>query len=191
MRCFGDGKDFYETYHDTEWGVPVHDDQKLFEMLCLEGQQAGLSWEIVLKKRDAYRRAFHAFDPNAVAKMGDETLKQLCTNQGLIRHRLKLFSIRNNAQKFILIQKEFGSFDRYIWAFVNGSPIVNTWKVLSDVPCSSSLSDTIAADLKKRGMTFVGTKIMYSFVQAVGMVNDHLVTCHTRSRNFTDSLAIF
>ena len=181
MRCFGDGKDFYEAYHDNEWGIPVHDDQRLFEMLCLEGQQAGLSWELILKKRDAYRTAFYGFEPNGVAEMTDAELELHCHNSALIRNRLKLFGIRKNAQKYLLIREEFGSFDNYIWEFVNRSPIVNAWKTLDEVPCSSSLSDTIAKDLKKRGMTFVGTKIIYSFMQAVGMINDHLTTCHLRS----------
>ena len=176
-RCFGNGKEFYADYHDHEWGIPVHDDQHLFEMLILEGAQAGLSWELILSKREGYRRAFHHFDPVKVANMTDQELERLTHNPSIVRNRLKIFSVRQNAQVFLKIQEEFGSFDQYIWQFVEGKPLVGHWKTFQDVPCSSELSDQISKDLKKRGMSFVGTKIIYSFMQAVGLVNDHLTTC--------------
>jgi len=179
-RCFGEGKEFYEIYHDQEWGVPVHDDQKLFEMLVLEGAQAGLSWETVLKKREGYRKAFHRFDPKRVAAMKDAELEALRDNPEIIRNRLKIDAARKNAQVFLEIQKEFGSFDDYLWAFVDHEPIVNQWKDFSEVPVSTEVSDAISKDLKKRGMTFVGTTIIYAYMQAVGLVDDHLLTCFKR-----------
>ena len=177
MRCFGNGKDFYEKYHDEEWGKPVFDDQRLFEMLCLEGAQAGLSWETILKKREGYKAAFHGFDPKRVAQMSDEELIRLRENPAIVRNRLKIFSVRKNALAFLRIQKEFGSFSNYLWAFVENSPINNQFEQLSDVPVSTKLSDKISKDLKKRGMSFVGTTIIYAFMQAIGLVNDHLVSC--------------
>ena len=179
VRCFGDGvgKEFYAEYHDKEWGRPLHDDRQLFEMLVLEGMQAGLSFAMILKRRAAYRLVFHGFDPVKVAKMSDEELEELRQDQRIIRNRLKIYSARRNALVFLKIQKEFGSFDRYVWAFVDHKPIVGKWKVFKDVPCSSLESLNLSKDLKKRGMTFVGPKIVYSFMQAVGMVNDHIQDC--------------
>lgn len=183
-RCFGGeaGKEFYADYHDREWGIPLHDDTRLFELLILEGAQAGLSWETVLKKREGYRKAFHHFDPVKVAAMDDEELKALCQNPEIIRNKLKIFSARQNAQVFLTIQKEFGSFDRYIWSFVNGKPIINQHKRLKDIPPTSPQSDALSKDLKKRGMKFVGSTIIYAYMQAVGMVNDHLADCWCHSR---------
>jgi DNA-3-methyladenine glycosylase I len=178
-RCFGGNpdKEFYTKYHDTEWGVPSHDDNHLFEMLILEGAQAGLSWETVLKKRAGYRKAFHRFSPGKVAAMSDHELQTLLKNPDIIRNRLKIYSARKNAQAFLEIQKEFGSFDKYVWGFVNKKPIMNHWKSFKEVPATTPESDALAKDLKKRGMTFVGSTIIYAFMQAVGMVNDHLVGC--------------
>lgn len=179
IRCFGngEGKEFYADYHDHEWGVPVHDDRHLFEMLTLEGAQAGLSWETVLKKREGYRQLFHQFDPTKVANMTDQELEKLTQDPAIIRNRRKIFSARQNAQVFLKIQEEFGSFDKYVWQFVEGKPIIGHWKTLQDVPCSTELSDSLSKDLKKRGMSFVGSTIIYSFMQAVGLVNDHLINC--------------
>jgi DNA-3-methyladenine glycosylase I len=178
-RCFGDepGKELYAEYHDNEWGIPQHEDRHLFEMLILEGAQAGLAWETVLKKRAAYRQAFHRFDPAKVAKMTDMELDTLLENSGLIRNRLKIYSARQNARVFLQIQKEFGSFDRYLWAFVDHKPIVNQWKRPDQVPTSTPQSDFLSKNLKKRGMTFVGPTIIYAYMQAVGLVNDHLTNC--------------
>lgn len=178
-RCFGGkpGQEFYAAYHDTEWGIPSHEDQHLFEMLILEGAQAGLSWETILKKREGYRKAFHHFNPQKVASMQDTELEALRENPEIIRNKLKIYGTRQNAQIFLKIQKEFGSFERYLWSFVKGKPIVNHWKHFNEVPSSTIESDALSKDLKKRGMTFVGSTIMYAFMQAVGMVNDHLVGC--------------
>lgn len=178
-RCFGNkpGQELYAKYHDLEWGVPSHEDQHLFEMLVLEGAQAGLSWETVLKKREHYRKAFYQFDPKKVASMSDEELETLCQNPGIIRNRLKIYSARQNARIFLSIQKEFGSFDKYIWKFVSYTPIANHRKSLQELPCISPESDAISKDLKKRGMNFVGSKIIYSYMQAIGMINDHLLGC--------------
>ncbi len=178
-RCFGDkpGQDFYADYHDNEWGIPEHDDRKLFEMLILEGAQAGLSWETILKKREGYREAFHGFDVAKVAAMSDDELHEQLQDPKIVRNRLKVFGARKNAGVFLDIQKEFGSFDAYLWKFVDGSPIVNQWMSFEDLPATSTESDALSKDLKKRGMTFVGSTIMYAFMQAVGMVNDHLTTC--------------
>ncbi len=177
MRCFGTGKEFYAEYHDREWGVPVHDDRLLFEMLILEGAQAGLSWETILKRREGYRGAFHYFDPSKVAKMSDGELNALLENPNIIRNRLKIFAARKNAIVFLQIQKEFGSFDKYVWNFVDAKPIVTRKKSLKDVPSSTPVSDALSKDLKKRGMTFVGSTIIYAFMQAVGIVDDHLADC--------------
>ncbi|WP_454784296.1 DNA-3-methyladenine glycosylase I [Legionella sp. WA2024007413] len=184
-RCtwVGINKPHYEQYHDTEWGIPVHQDQKHFEMLLLEGAQAGLSWETILKRREAYRKAFKQFDPNAVAKMTDDELNNLLTDSGIIRNRLKVFSARKNALAFLKIAQEFGSFDKYVWGFVGGKPKINYPKTLQEVPASTSESDTLAKDLKKRGMSFVGSTIMYAYMQAVGMVDDHLVDCFCKTRS--------
>lgn len=181
-RCFGGqpGKEFYADYHDKEWGIPAHDDRHLFEMLILEGSQAGLSWETILKRREEYRKAFHKFDPKKVAAMTDEELEELLQNDRIIRNRLKIFAARQNARVFISIQKEFGSFDKYLWGFVKGKPIDTAWKQFKDVPVTTAESDALSKDLKKRGMTFVGSTIMYAYMQAVGLVNDHLADCWCR-----------
>lgn len=179
-RCFGGDKQFFIDYHDNEWGTPSHNDQHLFEMLILEGAQAGLSWETILKKRDGYRKAFYNFNPVKVAAMTDSKLEELRTNPEIIRNRLKIYSARQNAQVFLKIQEEFGSFDKYVWKFVNNKPIINHWTKFSDVPATTAASDALSKDLKKRGMTFVGSTIIYAFMQAVGMVNDHLVGCWKR-----------
>jgi DNA-3-methyladenine glycosylase I len=171
------GKDYYEKYHDEEWGVPVRDDRTHFEFLILEGAQAGLSWDTILKKRDGYRRAFKNFEPSAVAAMTDEELEALLHNPEIIRNRLKVFGARKNAVAFLKIQEEFGSFDAYVWRFVGGKPIQNRRKSLSEVPASTPESDALAKDLKKRGMTFVGTTIIYAHMQATGLVNDHVENC--------------
>ena len=178
-RCFGDkpGQTLYADYHDNEWGIPKHDDQLLFEMLILEGAQAGLSWETVLKKREGYRKAFYHFDVKKVAAMQDSELESLRENAEIIRNRLKIYSARKNALVFLAIQKEFGSFDRYLWQYVDNKPIVNHWETFEDVPVTTHESDALSKDLKKRGMSFVGSTIMYAYMQAVGMVNDHLTTC--------------
>jgi DNA-3-methyladenine glycosylase I len=181
-RCpwVGSGKPYYEHYHDTEWGIPVHEDQKHFEMLILEGAQAGLSWETILKRRENYRAAFKQFDPSAVAKMTDSELEVLLTNPGIIRNRLKVFSARKNAVVFLKIAQEFGSFDNYVWNFVEGRPKINHPKDLSEVPVKTKESDALAKDLKRRGMSFVGSTIIYAYMQAVGMVNDHIDCCEFR-----------
>ena len=178
-RCFGGlpGKEFYGEYHDNEWGVPVHDDHHLFEMLILEGAQAGLSWETILKRRQAYREVFHRFDPVQVAAMNDQALDALLQDSDIIRNRLKIYSSRQNARVFLQIQEEFGSFDCYVWAFVGGKPLINQWERQADVPVTTAESDALSKDLKQRGMTFVGSTIIYAYMQAVGLVNDHLVDC--------------
>lgn len=178
-RCgwVDENKPHYVEYHDTEWGVPVHDDIKHFEMLTLEGAQAGLSWETILKRRDAYRQAFKQFDPNAVVQMTDDELEALLADSSIIRNRLKVFSVRKNAQAFLAIQKEFGSFDAYVWRFVNNAPKTNHPKSLKEVPASTPESDVLSKDLKKRGMSFVGSTIIYAYMQAIGMVDDHITDC--------------
>lgn len=165
------------AYHDTEWGVPQHEDRVLFEFLLLEGAQAGLSWSTILNKRAAYRRAFSRFDPRKVARYEEEKIAELLANDGIVRNRLKIRSAVQNARAFLEVQKEFGSFDRYIWGFVGGCPLRNRRHLLSQVPARTTESDAMSRDLRKRGFTFVGTTICYAFMQAVGMVNDHLVTC--------------
>ncbi len=169
--------ELYIDYHDKEWGVPLHDDQKLFEFLLLEGVQAGLSWLTVLKKRENYRKAYDDFDPVKVAAYDEAKLNELLQNEGLIRNRLKIAASVNNAKCFLEVQEEFGSFDRYIWSFVDFKPIVNHFESLSEVPAKTPLSDLISKDLKKRGFKFVGSTIVYAHMQATGMVNDHLVSC--------------
>ncbi|WP_167619649.1 DNA-3-methyladenine glycosylase I [Maribellus sediminis] len=164
-------------YHDEEWGVPLHDDQKLFEFFVLEGFQAGLSWQIVLNKRENFRRAFDHFDPEMVARYDDKKLEELVEDKSIIRNKQKIAACVNNAQRFLEIQKEFGSFDRYIWGFVDYKPIVNEFKSLKELPAKTELSDRISADLKKRGFKFVGSTVIYAHMQATGMVNDHLVHC--------------
>lgn len=171
------GKPDYEHYHDTEWGVPVHDDQMLFEMLILEGAQAGLSWYTILKRREGYRRAFKQFDIKKVAAMTDDALEQVLASGDIIRNRLKVFSARKNAHAVLAIQKEFGSFDTYLWRFVGGKPKVNRPRSMGDVNITTPESDALSKDLKKRGMSFVGSTIMYAYMQAVGMVDDHFKDC--------------
>lgn len=177
-RCGWAGPDpLYIDYHDQEWGVPVHDDRELFEFICLEGQQAGLSWITVLKKREHYRRCFKNFDPVKVSRLQDSTIEKLLLDTGLIRNRLKLYSIRQNAQSFLEVQKEFSSFDNYIWSFVDHSPIQNTLKNYRQAPATTPISDAMSKDLKKRGFKFVGSTICYAFMQAAGLVNDHSSNC--------------
>lgn len=171
------GNDLYMDYHDNEWGVPLHDDQKLFEFLILEGAQAGLSWITILQKRENYRAAFHQFDPEVVARYSDEYLEELRQNPGIVRNRLKIQSARTNARAFLQVQEEFGSFDQYIWQFVDGRPKINHFATMADVPANTPTSDRMSKDLKKRGFKFVGTTICYAFMQATGMVNDHTVDC--------------
>lgn len=178
VRCCWAGSDpLYCAYHDIEWGVPVHDDRLLFEFLILEGAQAGLSWITILRKRDAYRQAFAGFDPLVVAAFGEEKVAELLTNVGIVRNRLKIESAITNARVFLKVQKEFGSFDRYIWNFTGGKTVQNSWLMLSDVPATTPESDLMSRDLKKRGFKFVGSTICYAFMQAIGMVNDHTVDC--------------
>ncbi len=164
-------------YHDKEWGVPVHDDSKLFEFLVLEGAQAGLTWETVLKKRENYRKAFHNFDPKRISQYTDKDINRLLADPGIIRNPLKIEAAIINARRFIEIQKEFGSFDKYIWQFVNSRPIKNNFQSLEDIPATTLESDAMSKDLKKRGFKFVGPTICYAFMQAVGMVNDHMIDC--------------
>lgn len=167
----------YIKYHDEEWGIPVHDDHKHFEFLVLESAQAGLSWITILRKRENYSKAYDGFNPIKVAQYDGEKIKELLKNLGIIRNRRKIESSINNAKRFLKIQREFGSFDNYIWSFVNNKPIKNHWKTLSEVPSNTKLSDSITKDLKKRGFKFLGTTIVYSYMQATGLVSDHLVSC--------------
>lgn len=178
-RCFGGAaeSDLLGRYHDEEWGVPVHDDRLLFENLILEGAQAGLSWETVLKKREGYRRAFHGFDLKRCAAMGDDELEALREDAAIIRNRLKIYSVRKNAIMFMDMQKEFGSFDRWLWDHVEGAPPVNRPKDFSAMQATSPVSDAISKALKKRGMSFVGSTIIYAYMQAIGMTDDHLAGC--------------
>ncbi|MDF9390990.1 MULTISPECIES: DNA-3-methyladenine glycosylase I [Methylococcus] len=165
------------VYHDTEWGVPLHDDVKLFEYLVLDGAQAGLSWTTIIKKREAYRQAFDGFDPAAVAHYDEARIAVLLANPGIVRNRLKIESAVRNARVYLRIQDEFGSFDNYLWRFVDGMPVRNAWRDLCEIPASTPLSDTLSRDLKRRGCNFVGSTICYAFMQAAGLVNDHLVDC--------------
>jgi DNA-3-methyladenine glycosylase I len=171
------GKPHYERYHDVEWAVPVHDDNRHFEMLILEGAQAGLAWETILKRREAYREAFKNFDPKKVANMSDQELEILLHESAIIRNKLKVYSARKNAHVFLDIKNEFKSFDTYVWRFVDGQPRINRPKSLKDVPATSPESDALSKDLKKRGMSFVGSTIIYAYMQAVGLVNDHTLNC--------------
>jgi DNA-3-methyladenine glycosylase I len=175
--CWGEVDELMGAYHDLEWGVPLYDDNKLFEFLILEGMQAGLSWRLILNKRENFRRAFHGFDPRRVARYGERDLKRLLADSGIIRNRLKLRCAVNNAQRFLEIQKEFGSFDRYIWGFTGRKPIRSGLRSFRDMPARTPLSDTISKDLMARGFKFVGSTVVYSHMQATGMVNDHLVSC--------------
>jgi len=167
----------YISYHDEEWGRPVHDDRKLFEMLTLEGAQAGLSWITILKRRENYRNAFDNFDPQKVSRYDEEKINELLNDEGIIRNKLKIYSVITNAQCFLEVQREFGSFDTYIWQFVDGKPKINQWKHEEDVPSSTKESKAMSEDLKKRGFKFVGPTICYAFMQATGMVNDHTEDC--------------
>ncbi len=177
-RCTWPGEDpLYIRYHDREWGIPIHSDRKLFEFLILEGAQAGLSWITVLKKRPAYRKAFDNFDFNKVARYKERKIKQLLNNSGIIRNKLKIRSAISNAKAFIEVRKEFGTFNKYIWQFVDGKPIQNCFKDMKDIPATTELSDQISKDLKKRGFNFVGSTIVYAHMQATGMVNDHTMDC--------------
>ncbi len=165
------------AYHDGEWGVPVHDDRLLLEGLILDGMQAGLSWSTILHKRENFRRAFHGFDPKKVAAYKEKDVQRLLADAGIIRNRLKIAAAVSNAQRFLEVQREFGTFNKYVWRFVGGKPIVNRWKTLKQIPITSPESDALSADLKERGFKFVGSTIIYAFMQAVGMVNDHVVGC--------------
>ena len=176
-RCSWATNDLSIRYHDEEWGVPVHDDRLLFEFLILEGAQAGLSWNTILQKRDSYRAAFDGFDPERVARYDRRKLQSLLKDPGIVRNRLKIASAVQNARAFLKVKEEFGSFDRYMWQFVDGRPLVNSWRSLKQVPARTLQSDAMSKDLKKRGFNFVGSTICYAFMQAVGMVNDHAKEC--------------
>lgn len=180
IRCSWASNELSIRYHDEEWGVPAHDDRTLFEFLILEGAQAGLSWDTILRKRENYRAAFDGFDPRRVAQFDRKKVQALLRDPGIIRNRLKVASSVENARAFLKIQEEFGSFDRYIWQFAGGHPVINPWKS-KHVPARTAVSDAISKDLKKRGFTFVGSTIRYAFMQAVGMVNDHAKDCFRRS----------
>ncbi len=181
-RCpWGDTHPLYVDYHDSEWGVPTHDDPTLFEMLVLEGAQAGLSWLTILKKRENYRRAFAGFDPRQVARFDGRRIEKLLVDDGIVRNRLKIRSAVTNARAFLTVQREFGSFDCFVWQFVDGTPKQNAWRHLKQVPAKTPESDAMSADLKRRGFTFVGSTICYAFMQATGMVNDHLIGCFRHS----------
>jgi DNA-3-methyladenine glycosylase I len=176
-RCAWPKSDLDIAYHDAEWGVPVHDDQVLFEFLTLEGAQAGLSWSTILKKREHYRRAFDGFDPERVARFTPARVERLVADPGIVRHRGKIESTVSNAKRFLDVQREFGSFDSYVWQFVGGAPRVNHWRTLRDIPARTPESDALSKDLARRGFRFVGSTICYAFMQAVGMVNDHTTDC--------------
>jgi DNA-3-methyladenine glycosylase I len=177
VRCSWARNDLAIAYHDAEWGVPQHDDRVLFEFLILEGAQAGLSWDTILRKRENYRKAFDRFDPKRIAKYDPGKVKQLMANDGIIRNRLKIASAISNAKAFLTVQKEFASFDRYVWQFVGGKPKINAFRPKDKVPARTAESDAMSKDLKKRGFNFVGSTICYAFMQAVGMVNDHSTNC--------------
>jgi len=177
-RCdWANRSELEQSYHDLEWGVEIHDDRTLFEFLVLEGAQAGLSWSTILKKRTAYRRAFDNFDARKISNYSEKTVSRLLANPEIIRNRLKINTAVTNARAFLKVQEEFGSFDRYIWQFVKGKPIRNSWQTMTDIPSSTPESEAMSKDLKKRGFKFVGPTICYAFMQAVGMVNDHVVDC--------------
>lgn len=176
-RCGWAKNELAIKYHDEEWGVPLHDDRGLFEFLILEGAQAGLSWDTILRKRENYRAAFDNFDAEEIARYSEKKIAKLLQNEGIIRNRLKVASAVGNAKAFLKVRDEFGSFDEYIWGFVDGKPIVNRWKSIKQVPAKTEVSDEISKDLKKRGFNFVGSTIIYAHMQATGMVNDHLVSC--------------
>ncbi len=176
-RCDWAKNDLAIAYHDAEWGVPLHNDKELFEFLILEGAQAGLSWDTILRKRENYRAAFDNFDAEKIALYDDKKCAELLQNEGIIRNRLKIASAVRNAKCFLQVKEEFDSFDKYIWQFVDGKPIKNDWKNIKQVPASTPISDALSKDLKKRGFNFVGSTIIYAFMQATGMVNDHLTNC--------------
>ena len=176
-RCAWATTELAMSYHDNEWGVPVHDDRVLFEFLILEGAQAGLSWNTILKKRENYRKAFDEFRPEKIARYGKRDVQRLLRNDGIVRNRSKIAAAIKNANSFLAVKNEFGSFDAYLWSFVNGKPIQNRWRTLADVPARTAESDAMSRDLLRRGFKFVGSTICYAFMQAIGMVNDHLVTC--------------
>lgn len=176
-RCWGGSDDLMISYHDREWGVPLHDDRKLFEFLILEGMQAGLSWRTILSKRENFRKAFHGFDAARMARYGKREIRRLMTDAGIVRNRLKILAAINNARQFLKLQEEFGTFDRYIWGFIDRKPVQNRFRSLAELPPRTSLSDRISRDLKMRGFQFVGSTIVYAHMQATGMVNDHLVDC--------------
>lgn len=182
-RCAWVGNDpLYIAYHDLEWGVPVHDDRHMFEFLILEGAQAGLSWATILKKRENYRAAYDGFDPELVASYGEEKLAALLANPGIVRNKLKILASIQNARAFLAIQREFGSFDAYIWRFVGGKPIRNAWRTVAEIPARTPESDALSKDLRLRGFKFVGSTICYAHMQAVGMVNDHTIDCFRYSQ---------
>ncbi len=172
----------YVKYHDEEWGVPITDDQQLFEMICLEGAQAGLSWLTILKRRDGYRAAFDQFDVKKIVEYDDAKLSALKEDERIIRNRLKILSVKTNAESYLKIQQQYGSFSNYIWSFVDGKPIINHWETTKDIPITTELSDRMSKQLKKDGFKFVGSTICYSFMQAVGMINDHTLNCHCRQK---------
>ncbi|MDL2249737.1 DNA-3-methyladenine glycosylase I [Lachnospiraceae bacterium OttesenSCG-928-J05] len=177
-RCAWAGEDeLYCRYHDEEWGVPLHDERRLFEMLCLEGAQAGLSWITILRKRENYRKAFDNFEIDKILKYDEKKINELLQDAGIVRNRLKIQSVITNATAFREIQEEFGSFDSYIWSYVKGTPIQNHWKDIQEVPAKTELSDQISKDLKKRGFKFVGSTIIYAYMQSIGMVDDHTANC--------------
>jgi DNA-3-methyladenine glycosylase I len=178
IRCsWAEGSPQMQDYHDNEWGVPLHDDRRLFEFLILEGAQAGLSWSTILRKREGYRQAFEGFVPEAVAAYDERKVAELLANPAIVRNRLKVAAAIRNARAFLKVREEFGSFDAYVWGFVDGAPRQNSWRNMAEVPATSVESDLLSKDLKRRGFTFVGSTICYAFMQAVGMVNDHLVDC--------------
>ncbi|HWR15821.1 MAG TPA: DNA-3-methyladenine glycosylase I [Terriglobales bacterium] len=182
QRCSWPSNELAIRYHDEEWGVPVHDDRRWFEFLILEGAQAGLSWDTILKKREAYRKAFDGFDPERVAKYTEKKMDSLMKDEGIVRNRLKIASAVGNAKAFLKVQKEFGSFDQYIWQFVGGKPIVNQPRGMGDVPAKTAVSDAMSKDLRKRGFNFVGSTICYAFMQATGLVDDHMVGCFRKTK---------
>ena len=183
IRCPWCGNDpLYMAYHDDEWGIPLHDDTRLFEMLTLEGAQAGLSWLTILRKREGYRRAFAGFDPRTVAAFADDDVARLLADPGIVRNRLKIASTITNAQVVLEVQSRHGSLDRYLWGFVNGVPVHNSWQAMGEIPASTALSDTMSKELKRLGFRFVGSTICYAFMQATGMVNDHLTGCFRHDR---------
>jgi len=178
VRCpWAETDDLYRKYHDEEWGLPVHDDRTHFEFLVLEAAQAGLSWLTILRKRENYRRAYHRFDPVRVSKFGDPEFRRLLEDPGIVRNRKKIEASIHNARRFIEVQREFGSFDAYLWRYVAGRPLVNRWENVSEIPSKSALSEELSKDLLRRGFRFVGPTILYAYLQAVGVVNDHLVAC--------------